>query len=200
VDWLNTLVDHDAIVRDLLVESPLAHPSVMMRTATLRALGGYRTFDGPEDYDLWLRARRHGLRFAKDPEALLEWRDRPDRLTRRDPRYAPERFRALKLAALEAGPLRGPRPVVVWGAGPIGKGWGRALTARGHVLAAFVDVDPRKIGGVVHGAPVVGLEAAAGFAGALHLAAVGQPGARERIRAAAASLGLADGRDLVAVA
>jgi hypothetical protein len=34
----------------------------------------------------------------------------------------------------------------------------------------------------------------------LHLAAVGQRGARERIRAEAARLGLADGIDLVAVA
>jgi glycosyltransferase involved in cell wall biosynthesis len=200
VQWLNTLLEHDAIVRDLLVESPLAHPSVMMRTAALRALGGYRSFDGPEDYDLWLRAQRRGLRFAKDPEVLLDWRDRPERLTRRDPRYAPARFHALKLAALESGPLRRRRPLVVWGAGPIGKTWARALVARGHELAGFVDVDPRKIGCVVHGAPVVSVEAAVRFAGALHLAAVGQPGARERIRSAAAALGLADGRDLVAVA
>jgi len=36
--------------------------------------------------------------------------------------------------------------------------------------------------------------------GPLHLAAVGQPGARERIRAVAARLGLVEGADLVAVA
>jgi glycosyltransferase involved in cell wall biosynthesis len=200
VEWLNTLVEHEAIVRDLYVESPLVHPSVMMRTADLRALGGYRSFEGPEDYDLWLRAHARGLRFAKDPEVLLAWRDRPDRLTRRDPRYAVPRFLALKLEALEGGPLRRPRPVVVWGAGPVGKAWARALLTRGHRLAAFVDVDPRKLGRIVYGAPVVALSAARAFAGALHLAAVGRPGAREQIRAAAAGLGLADGRDLVAVA
>jgi glycosyltransferase involved in cell wall biosynthesis len=200
VDWLNGLVEHEAIVRDLYVESPLAHPSVMMRAAGLRALGGYRAFDGPEDYDLWLRAHAHGLRFAKDAAVLLEWRDRPDRLTRRDPRYAAARFRALKLEALERGPLRASRPVVVWGAGPIGKAWARALLARGHSLAAFVDVDPVKIGRVLHGAPVVAVAGVPLGAGALHLGAVGQPGARARIRAAAASLGLADGTDLVAVA
>ncbi|HVR71699.1 MAG TPA: glycosyltransferase [Vicinamibacteria bacterium] len=199
VEWLNALLDHEAIVRDLYVESPLVHPSVMMRAADLRALGGYRAFDGPEDYDLWLRAHARGLRFGKDPEVLLHWRDGRERLTRRDPRYAPARFRALKLAALEQGPLRRARPVVVWGAGPVGKGWARALAARGHRVSAFVEVDPRKLGRTLHGAPVVPLAAAAGFPGALHLAAVGRPGARERIRAAAASLGLPDG-DLVAVA
>jgi glycosyltransferase involved in cell wall biosynthesis len=199
VDWLNGLLGHEAIVRDLYVESPLVHPSVMMRTADLRALGGYRAFDGPEDYDLWLRAHARGLRFGKDPEVLLHWRDGSGRLTRRDPRYAPARFRALKLAALERGPLHRARPVVVWGAGPVGKGWARALAGRGHVVAAFVEVDPRKLGGALHGAPVVPVAGAARFTGALHLAAVGRPGARERIRAAARGLGLAEG-DLVAVA
>jgi glycosyltransferase involved in cell wall biosynthesis len=200
VDWLNGLLDHETIVRDLYVESPLAHPSVMMRAADLRALGGYRAFDGPEDYDLWLRAHERGLRFAKDPEVLLDWRDGARRLTRRDPRYAAARFRALKLEALERGPLSTARPVVIWGAGPIGKAWARALRARGHHLAAFVDVDPRKLGRVVHGAPVVPLDGLPRLGGALHLGAVGRKDARARIRAAAAERGLADGRDLLAVA
>ena len=77
VRWSNTLVGHAAIDADRLVESPLVHPSVMMRAAALRALGGYRAFDGPEDYDLWLRALAAGRRFAKVPEVLLQWRDTP---------------------------------------------------------------------------------------------------------------------------
>ena len=199
VEWQNALLDHAAIVRDLFVESPLAHPSVMMRAQALRALGGYRDFDGPEDYDLWLRARGMGLCFAKTPETLLSWRDTPARLTRRDPRYAPGRFLALKIEALERGPLGPGRAAVVWGAGPVGKGWAKALLARGHTVAAFVEVDRRKIGGTIHGAPVVGVDSAVGK-DALHLAAVGQRGAREKIRAEAARRGLVDGRDLLAVA
>jgi len=38
------------------------------------------------------------------------------------------------------------------------------------------------------------------FRGALHLGAVGQKGARERIRAEAEQLGLVDGQDFFAVA
>lgn len=200
VDWLNTLLDHDAIVRDLFVESPLAHPSVVLRTVALRRLGGYRDFAGPEDYDLWLRAREAGLRFAKCPETLLAWRDPPNRLTRTDPRYASERFRALKLAALARGPLVPGRPVVIWGAGPIGKSWARALRGAGHVVAAFIEVDARKIGETIHGAPVVPVARSGAFRGALHLAAVGQAGARARIREEAERLGLVDGGDLIAVA
>ena len=200
VAWLNSLVNHEDIVRDLLVESPLVHPSVMMRAEVLRDLGGYRSFDGPEDYDLWLRAHARGWRFGKRREVLLDWRDRPARLTRTDPRYRPERFRELKVAALERAALPPGRGVVLWGAGPVGKGWARALRAGGHEVAAFVEVDPRKIGQRIHGARVVDVAGAAAFAGRLHLAAVGRPGARARIRAAARELGLREGDDLIAVA
>jgi glycosyltransferase involved in cell wall biosynthesis len=190
VRWSNTLLDHDQIVRDLLVESPLVHPSVMMRGALARALGGYRAFDGPEDYDLWLRAHAAGARFAKLPLPLLRWRDGPARLTRTDPRYAAARFLALKLEALEEAHLRPPRPLVVWGAGKVGKAWARALLARGHALQAFVEVDPRKIGQRIHGAPVVACAAAGTLPPALHLSAVGQPGARVRIRREASRHGV----------
>jgi hypothetical protein len=201
VEWVNGLADHEAMARDRFVESPVVHPSVAMRTSTLRGLGGYRDFDGPEDYELWLRAFDARLRFAKLAETLIEWRDSPGRLTRRDPRYAPERFRSVKLDALERGPLAAPaRPLVVWGAGRIGKAWSRALRARGHRLAAFVEVDPRKLGQRIHGIPVVPVPLATAWPGALHLAAVGQPGAREQIRSEARRLGLSEERDFVAVA
>jgi hypothetical protein len=200
VEWQNTLLGHDAMARDRFVESPLVHPSVAARTSALRQLGGWRDFDGPEDYDLWLRAFDAGLRFAKLGETLLEWRDSPGRLTRTDPRYAPARLLALKREALSRGALAGGRDVVVWGAGPVGRAWSRALRAAGHQVRAFVEVDPRKVGRRRHGAPVVAVAEAGEWRGPLHLAAVGKKGARERIRAEGARLGLVDGVDLVAVA
>jgi glycosyltransferase involved in cell wall biosynthesis len=198
--WQNALLDHETMARDRFVESPLVHPSVAMRRAALERLGGWRLLDGPEDYDLWLRAFAAGLRFAKLKQVLLDWSDSPGRLTRTDPRYGRDRFLALKLAALAEGPLAGRRPAVVWGAGPVGKAWSRALRAAGHEVRAFVEVNPRKLGGRLHGAPVVTVDDAGAIHGPLHLAAVGQPGARERIRARAAGLGLVEGADFVAVA
>lgn len=200
VDWLNQLLDHASMERDRFVESPLVHPTVAMRRATLVALGGWREIPGPEDYDLWLRAFDAGLRFTKLPGTLLRWRDRPRRLTRTDPRYASDRFLALKLAALRRGPLAGSRPAVVWGAGPVGKAWAQALLAAGNPVIAFVEVDPRKIGGRIHDAPVIAVADVPTVREALHLAAVGQRGARERIRSEAARLGLVDGANLLAVA
>lgn len=199
VEWSNGLLDDAAIRRDLLVESPLVHPSVMMRTEALRALGGYRDDGGPEDYDLWLRAAQGGLRFSKLGDILLEWRDSPRRLTRTDARYAPARFFARKHQALLAGPLLARGPVVIWGAGEIGKAWSRALRESGVPVRAFVEVDPRKLGQRIHDVPVVEPAAAVAMGEPLHLAAVGQRGARERIRAFAHARGLPDER-LVALA
>lgn len=126
---------------------------------------------------------------------------------RRDPRLRvtsiPPRglVGALRLALAEArAPLVARPDAVVWGAGPVGKAWARALRAAGHEVRAFVEVDPRKVGGRIHGAPVVAVDEAPGLRGPLHLAAVGQKGARARIRAEAARRGLAEGVDLVAVA
>jgi glycosyltransferase involved in cell wall biosynthesis len=199
VAWSNGLLEHRDIARDLLVESPLVHPSVMLETTALRGLGGYRETGGPEDYDLWLRAEAAGLRFAKLAEVLLDWRDRPQRLTRTDPRYAEARFRERKADALAARGLSA-RGAVIWGAGPLGKAFARALLARGVGVLAFVEVAPRKLGQRIHGARVVNVEEAARWRGPLHLLAVGQPGARERLRGEARKRGLVEGQDVVAVA
>jgi glycosyltransferase involved in cell wall biosynthesis len=199
VAWSNRLLTHDAIARDLFVESPLVHPSVMLPRRLLLRLGGYREGAFPEDYDLWLRALRAGVRFAKLKDVLLEWRDLPARLTRTDPRYAAAAFRGRKLLALLLGALAG-RAAVVWGAGPVGKAWARDLLALGVPLAAFVEVAPRKLGQRIHGAPVLGIAEAVRLSGPLHLLAVGQPGARARMRSLLRRRGLVEGGDFVAVA
>ncbi len=54
-EWLNGLIEHDGIMRERFVESPVAHPSVVVRRDVLRDAGGWRDLRWPEDYDLWLR-------------------------------------------------------------------------------------------------------------------------------------------------
>jgi hypothetical protein len=94
----------------------------------------------------------------------------------------------------------GGRAVVVWGAGPTGKALARELLAAGTPLAAFVEVDPRKLSKRIHGARVVPVERAGDFPGTLALGAVAGPEGRARVRELAAELGLVDGKDFVAVA
>jgi glycosyltransferase involved in cell wall biosynthesis len=43
----------------LLTESPIAHPAVMFRLASVANVGGYRNYL-PEDWDLWVRLREIG--------------------------------------------------------------------------------------------------------------------------------------------
>ena len=99
--WLNGLVDSTAIEREFFVESPIANPSAMMRREELVALGGYQDRGWPEDYDLWLRYRAAGKRFAKVPEVLHYWREHPRRATHVQGRYSvgefPPRQSALSL-------------------------------------------------------------------------------------------------------
>ena len=53
---------------------PVVHPAVMMRTAAVRAVGGYRdAYDTLEDLDLFLRLAEVG-RLANLPDVLLHYR------------------------------------------------------------------------------------------------------------------------------
>lgn len=63
--------------------NPLVHSSVMMRTATVKKLGGYReAFLGAEDFDLWLRLSEHGV-VAILPQPLVRYRVHGNSVTRR---------------------------------------------------------------------------------------------------------------------
>ncbi len=197
--WLNTACEPDEVLRERFVEAPLVHPSVTMRTARLRALGGWRNVPWPEDWDLWLRALEGGSRFCKLPKVLHFWRDGAARLTRTDARYSAEALTRARAHFLAAGPLSR-RPALVWGAGPVGKSLAYALVRFGAIVQAFVDVDPRKIGQRVAGIPVLGAPALPAPGEAVLLAAVGAAGARGDIRRAAAAAGYRDGVDFFACA
>jgi FlaA1/EpsC-like NDP-sugar epimerase len=136
---------------------------------------------------------------AGTPEILLDWRERPDRLSRADPRYGPAAFRRCKAWYLREHLLEG-RAVVVWGAGPVGKAFARQLLADRVPVHAFVDLDARKIGQTVHGAPVVAPASLDAFPGRFVVAAVGSARARAEIRAALSALGRIEMRDFCAVA
>jgi glycosyltransferase involved in cell wall biosynthesis len=194
--WLNSLVTVEAALRDVWVECPLPGPAMTMRAD----LVSYRERGWPEDYDIVLRLLEGGYRFRNLGRLVLRWRDHPARLTRTHPEYSLDAFRRCKVHFLRRTLLAGGRAAVVWGAGPTGKAFARALLEAGTPLAAFVEVDPRKLGKRIHGAPVVPAERAASFPGALSCSAVAGVEGRTRVRELAAELGLVEGRDFIAVA
>ena len=148
--WLNGLHTPEQVARDLFVECPIAHPTLMARTAVLRNMGGYQDNGWPEDYDLVLRLFEGGHPLANVPEVLHNWREGEKRLSRVDSRYSENEFRRCKVHYLERTILRG-RQIVVWGAGPVGKAFARELTAHNVPVVGFIDVDPRKIGRRIQG-------------------------------------------------
>ena len=132
--WHNALLDHDAIVAEMLIDSPLAHGTALIRRRALDAIGGWAERGWAEDLDLWLRLRDEGARFAKLRDVLYGWRQHAGSATRRDPRYAIARFVALKVEALDRGLLRGERTVHVAGTGESLARWVAALRGAGRTV------------------------------------------------------------------
>jgi hypothetical protein len=184
IQWQNSLVSHGDIAREIFVESPFAHPSVMFVKEHVEMEGGYRDLDGPEDYDLWLRLFAAGRKMAKVPEVLLLWREREKRLTRTDPRYATSKFWRLKgpfLARhLRAAGLDG-REILVWGRRYAGR-LAKALIEKGVRISGFITIDPKRVGRTRIGLPVYGPEVLESKRRAFVISAVSTRGARSDIR------------------
>ncbi len=196
--WLNSNTSHDEIVRELFVECPIAHPAFMMRRAAFEAVGGYRDFDGPEDYDLIMRFWLGGYRLGNVPEVLLEWHEQPGRLSMTSPRYNEAAFRRFKRHWLHESRITGGRPLYQWGAGEVGKRWLREWPAGS--LEAVADIRPSKVGQRIHGHDVIRPEDFPAPGACFIVVAVGTPGARDEIRAHASRLGFHEGEDYCFIA
>lgn len=209
VEWQNALLHPDELARDRFIESPVVHPSVAMRTEMARRrLGGWRDVGWPEDWDFFLRAFELGLRIARVPDVLLDWRQHDRQATRTGERYSADALVAARAAFL-ARRLRpeadAGRMVWILGAGPVGKELVKALARVGLVADGLADVDPRKIGGVVRGAGrrwtvVEHARLQAMTPRPFAVSAVAGAAARQRVRAELARWGWAEGVDFVVAA
>ena len=196
--WLSSLTTPQKLFADRFIESPLCHPSVMLRAEPLRALGGWHDGPFPEDWQLWLRLLERGHHLRCLPEPLHRWYDHDRRLTRTDARYGTASHLALKAEFLAE--RFAAQSLTLWGAGDIGVKLTRALVARGLTVSRLVDLNPRKIGQRIHGARVV-LPDDLGAPGEEHLlSAVGAKGARAEIRAWLGSRGWVEGLHFTCVA
>jgi len=203
-DWLNSLVTHEDISREIFIESPLANPSTAFRKSWIDQVGGYQDHGWPEDYDLWLRLYLAGAQFAKIPQVLLEWREHPERLTHQDSRYSVENFLRAKAHYLAKGPARDRDAVFIWGAGMTGRRISKHLSREGLPLTAFIDVDPKKIGSTRRGKPIISqddlLSLWKQYQHPILLAAVRARKARPLIRENLKKMNLIEGKDWWAAA
>ena len=192
--WVNSLVTPNQIRREMFVESPLPHPTVIFRADVFHKLGGYRDKGWPEDYDMWLRAMEAGVSMGKVNTKLLKWRDGPSRLSKTSSVYSRENFMRARAHFLARNVLKN-RSGVIWGAGKTGTLLGRYLRREGASISEFIDVNPRKIGGRKMGAPVTAPYVAMDNGIGPILVAVASRGAMDEIRGFLDYHGKAEGAD-----
>lgn len=197
--WLNGIHSAEEVAREAFVECPIAHPTLLLRAEVLREFA-YRERDVPEDYDLVLRMLAAGHRLAVVPRRLLAWRDSATRLSRCDPRYADAAFTRCKAEFLANGFLAATERYALCGYGGTGRALRRALAAHDKRLAYIVDVNPRRHGERIHGAPVLPPESLAAIERVPLLVSVAGAAPRNEIRAYLSERGWSEGRDYVCAA
>jgi len=197
--WLNSINTTWQVHREAFVECPIAHPTLMIQGQVLRALA-YRDCGWPEDYDLLLRLLTQGYTVGVVPRRLLSWRDHPQRLSRRSPTYALERFTACKAAFLAASFLKQSATYVLWGYGDTGKALRRALLTYDRVPSHIVELHPGRLGKRIHNAPVIPPDDLVRVPRQPVVVSVAGARARQEIRQEMRRLGFVELRDFVCAA
>lgn len=203
--WLNSVCLPEEIECELFIESPIPNPTAFFRRDIYEKLNGYDDPVWAEDYDLWLRAHAMGIKMGKPEGVLLHWREHGDRLTHRDKRYHNKLFMQAKAHYLARSHYLRKRKAIIWGAGPTGLYLHDVLVENNVVVEAFLDVDPRLIGSLKRGVPVLHFSELNNHLtgqdnAALIIGAVGARGARDKIRKALLDMGKEEGADFLFVA
>jgi hypothetical protein len=197
--WLNAIDSPRRVREEAFVESPVAHPTLAIRAAVLRA-AGYRDVPWPEDYDLILRLLARGHELGVVPQRLVCWRDRPTRLTRTGPAYALDRITACKASFLAAHFLGTTAEYVLCGYGATGRALRRALLAHGKRPSHVVEVHAGRLGQTIHGAPVIAYDDLPRLRPRPVVVSVAGEAPRRLIRDALTTIGLEETRDFVCAA
>lgn len=205
--WINNLNEHQEIAANLFVESPIPHPTVMLRKNLLLELGAYQDTSWAEDYDLWCRAFTQNKRFGKpDVGPLLQWRDHSDRVSRVEERYSKQQFLQCKAKYLQLY-LQQQKisSCEIWGTGPTGLKLHDYLHAQGIQTERFVDVNPKLQGRQKRGKPVFVIgekldQNQIAQITAIIIVAVSTRGAREAIKNTLLDINLIEMRDFILAA
>lgn len=103
---------HEAIARYVRINSPMNHPSVLMRTAAVRSVGGYQPMHNMEDYDLWARLIAAGEQLHNLPQPLTYFRVNDAQMKRRTTGETKQAERELQRKLVQYGLISRPRAAV----------------------------------------------------------------------------------------
>lgn len=143
VEWVNSVQSYREIMNSRFIESPIVNPSAMWRKEVADKHGMYKDGDFPEDYEMWLRWLRNGVKIRKLGECVLKWHDSDTRLTRTQSIYSDSLFYRIKTKYL-AHWLEKNNPfhpaVVIWGASRISRRRARLLKPYGVEIESYIDI------------------------------------------------------------
>lgn len=144
VQLINKIISPEEHFANRFRDAPLANPSAMFRRSLL-TFGNYKSFEGPEDYEFWLRLMQNGVLFKKINKPVLKWYDYTNRLTRTNYNYSTDAFSKTKAEyfALWWKTNSQGRELWIWGYGKDVFNKSKWLEEYGIEIAGFVDVKNR---------------------------------------------------------
>jgi len=142
VSWVNSVISYEQIKTNRFIDSPIVNPTAMWRKETAKKHGMYRPGNFPEDYEMWLRWLKKGVKISKVPHYILKWHDSPTRLTRTQPIYSDDAFYQIKTLYLSNW-LEKNNPfhpnVTIWGASKISRKRAQLLEKHGITIDGYID-------------------------------------------------------------
>jgi len=143
VEWVNSIRSYEEILNSRFIELPVVNPSAMWRKEVGEIHGLYRSGDFPEDYEMWLRWLKAGIKIEKLGDCVLKWYDSETRLTRTQSIYSDAAFYRIKTKYLadwlEVNNPFHPR-IAAWGASRISRRRARLLNQYGIETVCYIDI------------------------------------------------------------
>lgn len=143
--WLNNLIDHQNHYSEIYKECVIPSPCWMTRRKTLESIGGFKSLNYPEDYDLCFKFYQAGIKVQGVNQILHYWRDYDSRTSRNDPNYSDNTFIPLKVKYFFLCDYNPKKQLILMGAGKKGKAIA-ALLIKANQDFLWMTNNPNKIG------------------------------------------------------
>lgn len=114
--WLNQINLQNKAWENIYRECVIASPNWMMLMKDLDRIGGFRSLEYPEDYDLVFQWYKNRFKIEVIPEVTLNWREHPLRTSKTSKNYQQESFFNLKIKRFLELDHNG-KSLLLWGKG-----------------------------------------------------------------------------------